>query len=365
MHRALTEVLGCVRAECLQTMLVMSIGFTALLAGASDTKPAALPTPPGQPASGPGGSQYAHAKVRKCLLGEGSCAYHLYEPDAPRPASAPVVVFLHGYSAVNPRVYGGWIEHLVRRGNTAVYPVYQTGPAGVHLYTTNALAAVKDAFRALRKDEARVRFDPKERWAIVGHSLGCPIGANIAGRAEKEGLPKPRALMLCNGGDANTAMKFVPSILELPQNIPDLLLLAVAGADDMLCGERVSREVFEKSSRVSPPNKNLIHMFSDNTGQPSLSAGHLAPLAVKGDYDTRSSFLGGGDFERAGLRWLGIGQPDALDFYGYWKWFDGLTDAAFHGKHREFALGNTPQQRFMGKWSDGRPVKEPKVELGK
>jgi len=332
---------------------------------AAENRPVAAPTPPSQPASGPGGSQYTHAEVRKSLLGEGACAYHLYEPDLPKPDTAPLVVFLHGYSAVNPRVYGGWIEHLVRRGNTVVYPVYQTGPTGVHLYTTNALAAIKDAFRALHNDPGRVRFDPKERWAMVGHSLGCPIGANIAGRADKEGLPKPRALMLCNGGDANTAMKFVPSILEPPQDIPDLLLLAVAGADDMLCGERVSREVFENSTHVAPANKNLIHLFSDDTGQPPLSAGHLTPLAVKNDYDTRSSVFGNGGFERAGLRWLGVGQPDAFDFYGYWKWFDGLTDAAFHGKHREFALGNTPQQRFMGKWSNGVAVKEPKVELGK
>ena len=35
-----------------------------------------------------------------------------------------------------------------------------------------------------------------------------------------------------------------------------------------------------------------------------------------------------------------------------------LTDAAFHGRNREYALGNTPQQRYMGAWSDGRPVRE-------
>ena len=52
---------------------------------------------------------------------------------------------------------------------------------------------------------------------------------------------------------------------------------------------------------------------------------------------------------------------NALDFYGTWKLFDGLCDAAFYGKNREYALGNTPQQRFMGVWSDGVPVKELKV----
>jgi hypothetical protein len=41
-----------------------------------------------------------------------------------------------------------------------------------------------------------------------------------------------------------------------------------------------------------------------------------------------------------------------------WKLFDGLADAAFFGRNREYALGNTPQQRFMGFWSDGTAVKE-------
>jgi hypothetical protein len=52
------------------------------------------------------------------------------------------------------------------------------------------------------------------------------------------------------------------------------------------------------------------------------------------------------------------GKVDAIDWYGYWKLFDALCDAAFRGKNRKVALGNTPEQRYMGKWSDGTPVKE-------
>jgi hypothetical protein len=40
---------------------------------------------------------------------------------------------------------------------------------------------------------------------------------------------------------------------------------------------------------------------------------------------------------------------------------DALCDAAFHSRHREYALGGTPEQRFMGFWSDGRPVVEPEI----
>lgn len=55
---------------------------------------------------------------------------------------------------------------------------------------------------------------------------------------------------------------------------------------------------------------------------------------------------------------------DALDYYGFWKLFDGLCDAGFYSKNREYALGNTPEQRYMGEWTDGTPVKEPKVVTG-
>ena len=52
---------------------------------------------------------------------------------------------------------------------------------------------------------------------------------------------------------------------------------------------------------------------------------------------------------------------NAIDYYGLWKLFDGLCDAAFYHRNREFALGNTPEQRFMGRWSDGVAVKEMRV----
>lgn len=49
---------------------------------------------------------------------------------------------------------------------------------------------------------------------------------------------------------------------------------------------------------------------------------------------------------------------DAMDYYSTWKLFDALTDYAFNGINGEYCLGNTPEQRFMGLWSDGTHVKE-------
>ena len=78
----------------------------------------------------------------------------------------------------------------------------------------------------------------------------------------------------------------------------------------------------------------------------------LAAVLIASETSTR---------QNGGNRRLETMMVNALDYYGTWKLFDALCDAAFYGKNREYALGNTQQQRYMGVWSDGVPVKELKV----
>src|SRR5947209_5534306 len=59
---------------------------------------------------------YPHKTVKKKEYVFGARSYWLFEPADPAPATAPVVVLNHGWLAVNPGAYGGWIEHLVRSG---------------------------------------------------------------------------------------------------------------------------------------------------------------------------------------------------------------------------------------------------------
>jgi hypothetical protein len=84
-----------------------------------------------------------------------------------------------------------------------------------------------------------------------------------------------------------------------------------------------------------------------------LLADHLAPNAVSEDYDSQETGR-----RRARLEAKLEDSVNALDYYGFWKLLDGLTDAAFYGKNHDYALGNTRNQRYMGTWSDGTPVKE-------
>ena len=81
--------------------------------------------PPEQPLDGPGGQEYYHDEVTQYNFAKKPDGFWLYEPAAPKPERANVIVFVHGYGAINPMIYGKWIKHLVRKGNIVIFPRYQ------------------------------------------------------------------------------------------------------------------------------------------------------------------------------------------------------------------------------------------------
>ena len=348
---------------------------------------AAAPGPPGQPANGPGGADYRHHEVIASLHGRGATQFWLFEPRSPAPLSAPVIVFLHGWGGVSPDPYRAWIDHIVKRGNIVVYPRYQTDLlTPVTEFTPNATAAVLDALELLRTDATRVPPD-LTRFALVGHSMGGALCANLAARAQRDGLPMVRAFMSVQPGKTWMVPRRAAIVFEDLAQVPaDTLILAVAGDRDRLARDVDAKRIYYETTQVPPANKNFVLVRSDSHGSPPLEAHHFSPLARGGAHapalsqgrqvsDARERMLerGGargdvlpdptrtdereeGELPDVGFEF--VTTPDALDFYGYWKLFDALTDAAFYGRNREYALGNTPQQRYMGTWSDGRPVQE-------
>jgi pimeloyl-ACP methyl ester carboxylesterase len=345
--------------------------------------------PPDQPKDGPGGSRLPHAEVIKHRYDSGGREYWIYEPDKPQPRRAPVIVFLHGWGGTNPAAYGAWLDHLVRRGNIVIYPRYQADLLSlVSEFTGNAIAAIKSALNRLQTEDGHVRPD-LDKFAVVGHSMGGLLTANVAALAAKSGLPKVRAMMPVEPGQTNNPLGlFVLELADLG-NIPaDTLLLSVVGEEDGLVGDYDGKRIFNEATKVSAANKNFVTLMSDEHGEPALTAGHYAPTGADARYDngeripTRDSSIPASPIrdrirERIGNRQrdpnVDAQQPDAngtggtnrrgidaLD-YALWRLFDGLCDTAFFGKNRPYALGNTPQQRFMGKWSDGVPVKELRV----
>jgi hypothetical protein len=205
------------------------------------------------------------------------------------------------------------------------------------------------------------------KFATVGHSLGGLLAANVAALAKESGLPRVSAVMAVEPGITESPIN-IP-LADLKKLPPETLLLAVAGDQDTLVRDYDAKRIYYESTRVPADNKDFILLVSDSHGRPALQASHRAPTAHDKNYDNAegvggSPAIGGtsnriGDAPQSSQRSrLDSMMVNALDFYGTWKLFDALCDAAFYNKNREYALGNTPQQRFMGLWSDGVPVKE-------
>jgi len=311
----------------------------AILAALAATALAGAPSPPGQPKTGPGGADYRHAKVVKHVFGQGVGQVWVFEPDEPRPETAPVVVFNHGWMALVPQVYRAWIDHLVRRGNIVVYPRYQDGPLTMPwTFLRSAVGAVKHALAQI-EGEGHVRPD-RERFAIVGHSAGGALSADMAAVAAKEGLPKPRAVMVVQPGRGmrGRRSRFFPAA-DLSKVPADTLVLVVVGEDDRVVGDGEGKAIFAAIAHIPAENRDFVVVRTDRHGAPPLVADHLSPCCPAGGRGRRQVI-------------------DAIDFYAYWRLLDALTTAAFHGRNRDVALGNTAEQRSMGTWSDGTPVKE-------
>ena len=222
----------------------------------------------------------------------------------------------------------------MKKGNIVVFPVYQAAFTKPDEYTSNATRSVLSSLTVLK---GRDHVTPDlNRFAIVGHSCGGMVASSIAAVAAVSGLPVPKALMSIDPGWVST----VP--LEDLSKIPaDTLLLTLVGDQDFTSGDRGAKKIFLETPQIPLERKDFITMISDYHGSLPLIADHFAPASRASDVDLQS-----------------VAIPDALDYYCLWKLFDALIDAAFYGKNWEYALGDTPQQRFMGTWSDGTPVKE-------
>jgi pimeloyl-ACP methyl ester carboxylesterase len=246
--------------------------------------------------------------------------------------SAPVVVFLHGWGGTDPAYYRPWIDHLVRRGNVVLWVRYQESVLTLSVeFVPNMLAAVKAGLARLEQDAGRPKPE-LDKLAVVGHSMGGVLTMTLAARAATEGLPPFKALMCANPGRGVTGPEVLADFSQIPAST---LLLCVSGSEDSIGAD--GPFFFYQATMVPLDNKDHITLNSDNHGAPALVADHFAPNC------------------------LTAADVNALDVNGYWKWFDGLIAAAFYGRYREYALGNTTEQRFMGLWPDGTPIAEPTV----
>jgi acetyl esterase/lipase len=312
--------------------------------------------------SGPSGRQRAHRAepepphggVRRYEIGQGPRSYWLFEPDRPRPQTAPVVVFLHGWFAVNPGFYGAWIDHLVRHGHVVIFPRYQNDVGTLPQdFLPNAMAAIHDALGVLSvgmdQGVGHVRPD-SGRFALIGHSAGANLAAQIAALASDPhaGLPLPRALVAIMPGEVFPMRK--PALSRIPATT---LLIVAVGDEDIVVGDLRGRQIFAEAAAIPPARKRFILFRSDRHGHPPLIAEHTAPTGTNHRLDNGEGIL-------RSLQ-LSMGDVNALDFAGFWRITDLTLNAAFAGRTLDDAARDAEQFRHLGYWSDGRRVIPPIV----
>ena len=306
-------------------------------------------TSPSQPMNGPGGMDYMHGSViqnnfTSLFTGDG---YWLFEPDQPKPDSADVVIFNHGWGVYNPGPYGQWIEHLVKKGNIVIFPKYQQNDGTFFAtYTPNAATGIIDAFDELNANVNRVK--PRmNHIAMIGHSFGGVITANLAIEYNSYGVPKPKCFMLCEPGPG-TSSGHLPTYSNMDT---DYKTLIIVGDDDIIVGNSFGKMIFD-STNIPTSQKNYIIQYADSP--PTIEATHNEPLAANNNYDvvTIATVITAAYI---------ASKEDAVDYYCYWKLADALLSCTFYGTDCEYGFGDTPEQRFMGNWSDGSPITELEV----
>ncbi len=340
-------------------MLIALLAVLTAPAWGQTTAPASTGiTAPTQPESGPGGSAYLHGAVLKSSYGEGLEQYWIFRPADPEPSiPPPVVLFFHGWGETDPVAYGGWIDHLARSGAVVIFPIYQGGPlTSPDLFLPSALASIRDAFERLGERANRLYV------ASLGHSCGGLLAAKYAVAAANDPtLPRPGAVMSVQPGRSSLF-----SLDHLDQMPADTLLLVVAGDRDPIVGDWDAKRIFRETTLIPRQNKRYLLLRSDTRGQPLLTAGHLAPMALHLGYDDmiiprgreqtlKQARTAKGLNFRAWVRYA-----DAVDFYQLWRPFDMLWDRARDPQPElRHLLGL--DFTYVGLWSDGLPVLAPLV----
>ena len=305
-----------------------------LLASAS---PAWAATPPSRQSTGYGSTAgYVSAGATRFEAGsanDGSKVWWWVPSTLRDGSSAPVVLYLHGFSLTDPGPYQAHIDHLTREGYIVVYPQFNL-PALQILSDNNqntmrsrAVAATQTALNALGTQAGPLH--------VFGHSLGGLLGATWMGG----GGPAVQSITLANpstGAGAPSFVSVTPIDWQADAPATTARTIILTGDGDTIAPSSESVGLFQALTGAS--SRIVYQAHTDDHGSPGLDADHMSPIQSSGGIPNFLLQFFGGNAEQ-----------DAMDWRYYWAALDANLD------------GQRTVTHDLGTWSDGVPVTAPTV----
>jgi predicted esterase len=221
-----------------------------------------------------------------------------------------VVGFVHGYGALNPKIFGAWLKHLVQNGNAVIYPRYQYNlllPSSDE-FTANTGTALKDALSLLEESK---RLDNDFKFNLAGHSFGGVICANLLIDYKLYDLPKPSGALIAEGGTGPLTGAMKESYSDIESDIP--LIIAV-GSRDFTVGDHFGKKL---SSEIKSHLAVYVYQKPFVNDSIEIGAAHYDPYSLDDWCDNGMDNITSNRAEH-------VSKYDVLDRHGYWKWLDAI-----------------------------------------
>ncbi|PSR13269.1 MAG: hypothetical protein DA408_07155 [Bacteroidetes bacterium] len=260
---------------------------------------------------------YPHQQVRVSDHSQKPTGFWLFEPTAPVPDAAKVIVLLHGYGGYNPMIYGSWIKHLVLQGNTVIFPRYQRNMVFPRpsRFVKNTAKGIQQALQLLATEGHVPPLRGAEPIHYIGHSYGGVIASNLAVHSDQWSLPKPAGIFLIAPGSG----PFKGAVLEDYDSLSDSLkMLIVTHQNDWVVGSMLGERIFNESSPLM--DKYLFDHRAFSSGGDTIWAHHNEAYALDLEFDA-------GIRNYTARRALQIGRTDAVNYNFLWPLFDRLMRA--------------------------------------
>jgi len=242
-----------------------------------------------------------------------------------------VIFFVHGYGAINPGIFGAWLEHLLDQNNIIIYPRYQKNlisPSPTH-FTDNARSALLHAMEELKA------LDFKDQPLVFcGHSFGGVIISNLVAEVGETPIPLPQTVMVAEAGTGPFTSVILENYRKVKESIP---FVVIAGAQDWTVGSVFGQKLFQEI----PAHEETFFIYQKplrDHPTVSLGASHYEPYAMDDWCDNGIHNL---TYKRAQQ----VGTINELDSHGYWHWLDLVVKRAVQPNQIKIS-GDTLSQPF-------------------